>query len=62
MAGLQADENASEDFENKKNRLILGSRSWSLELSKQKHRIAAQLVSICVLFLFLICNLTDTKT
>lgn len=40
------DEKASEDFENKKNRMILGSRSWSLELSKQKHRIAAQLVSL----------------
>lgn len=43
---LAAEESGrQEEFESRRNRLILSSRSLSLELQKQKHRIAAQLVS-----------------
>lgn len=33
------------DFGTKKNRLVLNAKSLSLELARQKHRLAAQLVS-----------------
>lgn len=42
---LAAEESNRREFETRRNRLILNSRSLSLELQKQKHRIAAQLVS-----------------
>lgn len=52
---LAAEESSRREFETRRNRLILSSRSLSLELQKQKHRIAAQLVSrseccICLSF------------
>lgn len=33
------------EFQTKKNRLVLNAKSLSLELARQKHRLAAQLVS-----------------
>lgn len=37
--------NAEDNSTNKKNKLVLSARSLSLELAKQKHKLAAQLVS-----------------
>lgn len=44
VMGPDAEEMARREFESRRQRLILSSRSLSLELQKQKHRIAAQLV------------------
>lgn len=45
-AGIPAEENSLHTYQNKqKNRQIINARSLSLELAKQKHRLAAQLVS-----------------
>lgn len=45
-AGIPAEENSLHSYQNKqKNRQIINARSLSLELAKQKHRLAAQLVS-----------------
>lgn len=50
MTGIPAEENSLHNYQNKqKNRQIINARSLSLELAKQKHRLAAQLVSFdCV--------------
>lgn len=40
----------NEDYEvPKKNKLVLNAKSLSLELARHKHRLAAQLVMICIL-------------
>lgn len=39
------DETNNQDYLNKKNKNILSARSLSLELARQKHKLAAQLVS-----------------
>lgn len=43
--GCDATTDNSHDFRTKKNRLVLNAKSLSLELARQKHRLAAQLVS-----------------
>lgn len=54
MAGIPAEENSMHSYQNKqKNRQIINARSLSLELAKQKHRLAAQLVSA---FIATICD------
>lgn len=45
-AGIPAEENSMQNYQDKqKNRQIINARSLSLEVTKHKHRIAAQLVS-----------------
>lgn len=41
-----SEETTNEEYV-KKNKLILSTRSLSLELARQKHKLAAQLVSFC---------------
>lgn len=45
LGSIAVEENGMLNSEAKTNRMILNSRSLSLELAKQKHKIAAQLVS-----------------
>lgn len=45
VSACNADESNMQDYINKKNKLILSARSLSLELARQKHKLAAQLVS-----------------
>lgn len=40
----------NQDYSTKKNKLVLSAKSLSLELAKQKHRLAAQLVRDHILF------------
>ncbi|XP_019867161.2 uncharacterized protein LOC109596122 isoform X2 [Aethina tumida] len=51
FAGIQvplAENSSNQDYKTKKNKLVLNSKSLSLELARQKHRLAAQLLSeIC---------------
>lgn len=52
-AGIPAEENSMQSYQDKqKNRQIINARSLSLEVTKHKHRLAAQLVSEIV-FLFI---------
>lgn len=45
-AGIPAEENSMQSYQDKqKNRQIINARSLSLEVTKHKHRLAAQLVS-----------------
>lgn len=45
-AGIPAEENSMQNYQDKqKNRQIINARSLSLEVTKHKHRLAAQLVS-----------------
>lgn len=53
--GIPAEENSMQNYQDKqKNRQIINARSLSLEVTKHKHRLAAELVSqiliICVYF------------
>lgn len=41
--------NAEENNLPKKNKLVLNARSLSLELARQKHKLAAQLVSVIIM-------------
>lgn len=51
-AGIPAEENSMQNYQDKqKNRQIINARSLSLEVTKHKHRLAAQLVSETVFFL-----------
>lgn len=43
-----ADETNMQDYVNRKSKLVLSARSLSLELARQKHKLAAQLVGIVV--------------
>lgn len=43
--GCDSGTGTSEEFSTKKNKLVLNAKSLSLELARQKHRLAAQLVS-----------------
>lgn len=53
--------NAEENF-NKKDKVILNARSLSLELARQKHRLAAQLVGIGFLLLLFKSRLCKSTT
>lgn len=57
FAGIQvplAENSSNQDYKTKKNKLVLNSKSLSLELARQKHRLAAQLV-IVTLFTYFLC-------
>lgn len=43
-----AEETSNQDYINKRNKNVLNARSLSLELAKQKHKLAAQLVSALI--------------
>lgn len=45
--GVSAEESSIQSYQQKRNKMILNARSLSLELAKHKHRLAAQLVSVC---------------
>lgn len=48
--GVSAEESSIQSYQQKRNKMILNARSLSLELAKHKHRLAAQLVSVCHVF------------
>lgn len=43
-AGIPAEENRMQNYQKKKNREVVNTRSLSLELAKHQHRLASQLV------------------
>lgn len=64
--GIPAEENSMQNFQDKqKNRQIINARSLSLEVTKHKHRLAAQLVRHIVIILLRLClcdlNSNDDK-
>lgn len=56
FSGIPAEENSMQNYQDKqKNRQIINARSLSLEVTKHKHRLAAQLVCKRELF-FCFCS------
>ena len=57
--GIPAEENSMQNYQDKqKNRQIINARSLSLEVTKHKHRLAAQLVSETEFFLSILYHIT----